>query len=277
MNNLLSFWLAPITALFNPCVYRDAIKGSSWRGVLYGLYLALIGGVLTLVLMLSLVAPTADEFAAWTQKNMPVVIWTPEGLSLENGQTTALLVHPKFGPVVAFDMTKTSVSETDMAKVYFLVTSTKIFIKRGPGEIEGRDITKAGIQTTKQLPPKIRITGEVVGSLFKVVKNAAFMVVPLAITVISFFLILISNLFYSLIGLLLNLMRKQKLRYGAIFSLTCFATTVAFTVTWLQIMTPIRKLPLPFGWMILATLVYMFVAFKITDVDSDKTKATTKA
>jgi hypothetical protein len=273
MNNLLSFWLAPITALFHPCVYRDAAKRSGWKGVLYVLYLSLIAGVLTLVLMLGIVAPVADEFVSWTQKNMPVVIWTPEGLSLENGQTTALLVHPQYGPVVAFDMTKTSVTEADMQKVYFLVTATKVFIKRGPGEIEARDITKTGIQTTKQLPPKIRITGEVVGSLFKVVKNATFMIVPGAIMVLSFLISLIANLFYSLIGLLLNMMRKQKLHYGAIFSLTCFATTVAFTMTWLQIMTPIRRLPLPFGWMVLATLIYMFVAFKITDVDNTKPKA----
>jgi hypothetical protein len=275
MNSLLSFWLAPVTALFHPRVYRDAVKRSGWKGVLYALYLSLIAGVLFMVLMFRIVLPVADEFVAWTQKNMPVVIWTPEGLSLEDGKTTDLLVHPKFGSVVAFDMTKTDVNQADMQKVYFFVTSTKIFIKRGtgPGEIEGRDITKAGIQTTKQLPPKIRITGEVIGGLFKVVKNTIFLIVPGSIVVISFFLILITDLLYSLFGLLLNtIMRKQKLRYGTIFSLTCFATTVSFVMTWLQIMTPLRKLPLPFGWLILLNLVYVFVAFKITDVNNAEAK-----
>jgi hypothetical protein len=201
---------------------------------------------------------------------MPIVIWTPAGLSLENGQTTALLVHPQYGPVVAFDMTKTSASEADMNKAPLLVTSTKVFIKRAPGQIEERDITKAGFQTEKQLPPKIRITGEVVGGLFKVIKNTLFLAVPLAIIILCFFFILIADLLYSLAGLLFNMMRKQKLSYGSIFALTCFATTASFTLTWFQIMTPLRRLPLPFVVMILLNLIYMFIAFKVTDAKDAK-------
>jgi hypothetical protein len=272
MNNLLSFWLAPVTALFHPRVFHDAVKRSAWTGVLYVCYLSVLAGALAMILMLGIVMPVANEFVSWTQKTMPVVIWTPEGLSLENGQTTALLVHPQYGPVVAFDMTKTSVSEADMNQAPLFVTSTKVFIKRSPKQIDERDITKAGIQTTKQLPPKIRITGEVVGGLFKVIKNSIFLIVPLMIIILFFFFILIADLLYSLVGLLFNMMRKQKLHYGAIFSLTCFATTVSFTLTWFQIMTPIRKFPLPFGVMILVNLVYMFVAFKITDSNDIKTE-----
>jgi hypothetical protein len=270
MNNLLSFWLAPVTALFHPRVFHDASKRSAWKGVLYVFYLSVIAGVLITVLMLSRMLPVANEFVSWAQKTMPVVIWTPEGISLENGQTTALLSHPKYGPLVAFDMTKTSANEADMDKAPLLVTSTKVFMKRAPGQIEERDITKAGIQTDKQLPPKIRITGAVVGGLFKVIKSTMLLIVPPVMIVLFFFFLLIVDLLYSLVGLLFNMMRKQKLRYGAIFSLTCFATTASFTLTWLQIMTPLRKLPLPFVVMILVNLVYMFVAFKITDTEDAK-------
>ncbi|MFH1800267.1 MAG: DUF1189 family protein [Candidatus Omnitrophota bacterium] len=270
MNNILSFWLAPVTALFHPRVFHDAAKRSAWKGVLYVFYLSVIAGVLTAVLMLGRMLPVANEFVSWAQETMPVVIWTPEGISLENGQTTALLSHPRYGPVVAFDMTKTSASEADMDKAPLFVTSTKVFVKRAPGQIEERDITKAGIQTEKQLPPKVRITGEVVGGLFRVIKSTMLVIVPPVMIALFFFFIMIADLLYSLVGLLFNIMRKQKLRYGAILSLTCFATTVSFTLTWFQIMTPLRKLPLPFGVMILVNLVYMFIAFKITDVEDAK-------
>jgi hypothetical protein len=268
MNNLLSFWLAPVTALFRPCVFRDAAKRSGGKGLLYIVYLSAIAGLLTGILMFGVAAPVGKDFIAWTEKNMPVVIWTPEGISLENGQTTALVVHPKYGPIAAFDMTKTAVTEADMDKAPLLVTATKVYIKRGHGQpIEGRDITKAGIQTDKQLPPRVRLTGEVAARILEAIKSAIFFLAPLTITVLFFFFLLISNLLYSLAGLLFNLMRKQKLRYGAIFSLTCFATTVSFTLTWLQIMTPFRKLPLPFVVLILLNLVYMFIAFKVSDGD----------
>jgi Protein of unknown function (DUF1189) len=270
MNNLLSFWLAPITALFHPRVFHDAAKRSAWKGVLYAFYLSVIAGALATVLMLGRVLPIANEFVSWAQKTMPVVIWTPEGISLENGQTTTLLSHPQYGPIVAFDMTKTSASEADMDKAPLLVTSTKVFVKRAPGQIEERDITRAGIQTDKQLPPKVRITGEVMRGLFKVIKSTMLLIVPPVMIALCFFFILLADLLYSLVGLLLNMMRKQKLRYGSIFALTCFATTASFTLTWFQIMTPLRSLPLPFGIMILVNLVYMFVAFKITDAENAK-------
>ncbi|MFH0985581.1 MAG: DUF1189 family protein [Candidatus Omnitrophota bacterium] len=266
MNNLISFWLAPVTALFRPCVYRDAAKKSGGRGALYILYLSGVAGVLTAILMFGLITPVAHEFIVWTQHNLPVVIWTPEGISLENGQTTALMVHPKYGPIVAFDMTKTDVTEADMEKAPMLVTATKAFFRQGPGQlIEGKDITKTGIRTDKQLPAKVRITGEVAGRVLEIIKNSVFFLAPPTIAVLFFFFLLVSNLLYSLVGLLFNLMRKQKLRYGAIFSLTCFATTVSFTLTWLQIMTPFRKLPLPFVVLLLLNLVYMFIAFKVSD------------
>jgi len=270
MNNLLSFWLAPVTALFHPRVFHDAAKRSAWKGVLYVFYLSVIASVLIVVLMLGRVLPAANEFVSWAQKTMPVVIWTPEGISLENGQTTALLVHPEYGPIVAFDMTKTSASEADLNKAPLLVTSTKVFMKRAPGRIEERDITKAGFQTEKQLPPKVRITGAVVGGLFKVVRNSIFLIIPPLMMVLFFFFILIANLLYSLVGLLFNMMRKQKLGYGSIFSLTCFATTASFTLICFQVITPLGRLPLPFGVLILINLVYMFVAFKITDVQDAK-------
>lgn len=269
MNNLLSFWLAPVTAFFQPRVYRDAAKRSGGKGVLYVLYLSAVAGLLTAILMFGVAAPKVQEFIGWAQQNMPVVIWTPEGISLENGQTTALLAHPKYGPIAAFDLQKTTVTEADMGKAPLLVTATKVYIKRGEGQpIDSRDITKAGIQTDKQLPPRVRITGEVAARILGAIKSAIFFIAPLLIAGLSFFFLLLSNLLYSLAGLLLNLMRKQKLRYGAIFTLTCFATSVSFTLTWLQILTPFRSLPLPFGVLILLNLVYMFVAFKMSDSDN---------
>ena len=76
---------------------------------------------------------------------------------------------------------------------------------------------------------------------------------------------LVANLFYSLAGLLFNLIRTEKLGYGAIFNLSCFATTAAFTLTWLRILIPLRVLTVPFVVSILINLVYLFVAVKITD------------
>ena len=96
----------------------------------------------------------------------------------------------------------------------------------------------------------------------------AFMGV-LAILILSFLFLLLLNLFYSLAGLLLNLMRKEKIGYGAIFNLTCFATSAAFTLTWVRALTPLQAVTFPFALNILVNLAFMFFAFKITDKKSE--------
>ncbi|MEI6297861.1 MAG: hypothetical protein WCO84_09590, partial [bacterium] len=157
MNKMLTFFTAPVTAFFYPPVYKDAAQSSASRGVLYSLYLAGLSGVLIMAVLSAKVMPAVDAFVDWTRINMPAMTWTPAGLSLENGQATAALIHPQYGAIAFFDMTKTAATEEDMSKAYILVTSKKVFIKRAPGQIEERDITGAGMRSGQQLPPKILI------------------------------------------------------------------------------------------------------------------------
>ena len=265
MNKILTFFTAPIAAFFYPPVYQDAAKSTAGRGVLYSLYLAGLMVVLVMVTLSSKVTPQVDTFVGWTKTNMPVLIWTPAGLSLENGQTTAALIHPQYGTIALFDMTKKSATEADMSKAYILVTSQKVFIKRAQGQIEERDITGAGMRSNQQLPPRVRIDGNIVAKLYQNIKAAMAFVVPFLILVISFMILLVANLLYSLAGLLFNLIRKEKLGYGAIFNLTCFATSTTFTLTWLRVLTPLRAVTFPFVLNVLINIAFMFFAFKVTD------------
>ena len=265
MNKMFTFFTAPVTALFYPPVYQDAAKSNAGRGVLYCLYLAGLTTVLVLILLSVKLMPHAVAFAQWTQSNMPVLIWTPAGLSLENGKTTATLVHPQYGTIALFDMTKTAATEADMGKAYFLVTSQKVFIKRAPGQIEARDITGAGMRPTQQLPPRVRIDGTTAMTMYQNVKSAMSFVVPLLVLISSFVFFMAASLFYSLAGLLFNLMRTEKLGYGAILNLACFAITAAFTLSWLKTLIPGQTLAWPFSVNVLINLVYLFAAFKITD------------
>ena len=260
-----SFFTAPITAIFYPPVYQDAVKSSAGRGVLYSLYLSGLSTALVMIALSVAVMPQVDAFVSWTKSNMPAMVWTPEGLSLESGKTSALLTHPKFGPIVIFDMTKTNVTETDMGKAYVVVTAKKVFLKRAPGQIEERDITRTAVQSQQQLPARVRIDGDVLGKFYQNIKNAMGFLVPLMVLVFSFIFFLMTNLFYSLAGLLFNLMRKEKLGYGAIFNLTCFATSAAFTLTWLRVLTPLQTMSFPFVLNMLVNLGFMFFAFKVTD------------
>lgn len=265
MNKMLTFLTAPITAFFYPAVYKDAVKSPASRGVLYCLYLAVLATILMMMFLSIKVMPEANAFVKWTQTNMPVLIWTPAGVSLESGKTVTELTHPKYGKIALFDMTKTTATAADLGTAYVLVTPKKIFIKRNQGQIEERDITGAGMRRGQQPPPRARIDGAILGKLYENLKKMMVFMGALSILILSFLLLLIVNLFYSLAGLLLNLLRNEKIGYGAILNLTCFATSAAFTITWLRALTPLGALHFPVAANILINLGFMFFAFKVTD------------
>ena len=186
MNKMLTFFTAPVTAFFYPPVYRDAAKSSAGRGVFYSLYLAGLSVILILMFFSAKVMPKADAFAEWFKANLPVLVWTPAGLSLENGQTTAVLKHPQYGTIVLLDMTKTAATEADMGEAYVLVTAQKVYIRRSPGQLEVRDITGAGMGSKEQLPPRVRITGDIAEKMYQNLKSAMTFVLPLLILVFCF-------------------------------------------------------------------------------------------
>ncbi len=263
MNKTLTFLTAPVTALFYPRVYRDGIQSSAGRGVLYSLYVAALSVILIMMVLSAKVMPQADAFIDWAKTHMPAMVWTPEGLSLENGQTTATLTHPQFGTIAVFNMTQTTATPADVEKTYILVTARKIFIKHAPGQIEERDITGAGMRSRQQLPSKIRINGDIMAKLYQNIKSVMAFVIPFVLWMSLFIFILAANLFYSLAGLLFNVFRQNKLGYGAIFNLACFSTTAAFTPTWAILLLVPRLFPVWTG--LLINLAYMFFVFKITD------------
>ncbi|HNX68046.1 MAG TPA: DUF1189 family protein [Candidatus Omnitrophota bacterium] len=266
MNNLLTFWLAPVTALFYPKVYRDAAKASVVRGVLYVLYLSALTTLLASVILGVAMGPKIGGFAEWVEKNMPVIIWTPQGISLENGQPTYTMTHPTAGPLVVFNMAKETVTEADFGTAYLVVTSKKVFMKRGgPGQFEERDITAQGFRSKRQLPSRVRLDGNVAKKIYQNAKTSLFLMLPILLLIFSFIGTLIAVAAWSLVGLLLNLTRKNKLSYEAIFNLSCFASSVLFVILWSRVLLP---------WFAGAILIagYLFFAFKVTDQSETSAK-----
>jgi hypothetical protein len=150
------------------------------------------------------------------------------------------------------------------------ITATRAFIKKGPGLIDERDFTRTGIKSQQQLPAKVRINGALVKALYANVKRTLMVVLPFLIVPFLFVVQLVGSLVYSLLGLLLNLFRKNKLSYGAIFGLTCFATSTGLMLVWFKAMLPFSQTPLPFLVHVLTNVIYMIVAFKVTDQEPAK-------
>ena len=238
MSKAVSFFFAPVTAFFLPQVYRDAVKSPARKGLFYTAYWSLLVTVFIMAVFLDRLS-ISDKFMAWVKNEAPVVIWTPEGLSLENGQKKAALTHPVYGPIAVFDMTRTTETAGDLGQLYILVTARKIFFNKPVGPAEERDITKAGVRPGQKLPSKVRVTGELIEKFYRRAKSACMAMAPFILFPGFFLIFMAGNLFYSLAGLLFNLTRKNRLGYGAVFNLMCFAAGVSLPPLCIRIIYPL--------------------------------------
>ena len=219
------------------------------------------------------VFPQTDAFSKWASESLPTMIWTPEGLRMENPALTQpfTLESAKYGEVAIFDMSKTNVGADDFGKSRIIITSKKIFVKQGPQKVQGFSTIQAqnplwtprGVQ---QPPSRVRVTGNVLEGFYNNIKGIAFVFVMFFFFLAAFFVGLLGNLLYSILGLLANLIRKSKLKYGAIFNLTCFATTVGFTYTCFKAFLPFLPYSIPL--ITILNIIYMVVFFKITDQEA---------
>lgn len=258
----LSFFLAPITAFFLPKVYKDAARASWRKGACYSAYGALIFTILVTAIFLER-SSRSDQFFTWIRDNAPTVIWSPQGLSLENGQKTAKLIHPTYGPVVTFDMDRDAVTKEDIGSYLLFVTSQRIVFRKPLGELEDRDVTKTTFQTPQSLPTRVRVTGELIEKLYQKIRNTILTVTPVLTFVAASLVILFVNGLYALVGLLLNELRSQKLNVSGILNLACFSTGTSLAVTGIIMIGILFAKPLPVILVpisLLVSLLYMVAA-----------------
>jgi len=271
MNKHATFLTAPVTSLFMRSVYDDAMKNSAWRGVLYQLYLSFLTVVLTAIVFVFALLPKIDDVAKWIGDNMPSLVWTPQGLSMEDSKVPQpyVMTHPKLGALAVFDMAKVDVTGDDLGRAYIYVTARKIFYKSAPGRLESRDLVPATPQG-QGAPQRVRITGDIAVKFYENLKRTLMTTMAFVFLILIFIVFLMGSLLYSLVGLLFNLLRKNKLKYGKIFNVTCFATTIGLILSWLMTFTPLRVIGLR-GWLItLINIGFIFLVMKITDREPGK-------
>lgn len=222
---MFSFFLAPVLSFFSVRLYREALRSGVGRGILYLLYLTVLFCLLTLFLCRMLLLPLAGSFMDWLVSVTPEMTLTQTGLKV-SAQEPYLVKHDVLGPLYLVDTTKDLAAlERDSSKALILIGKEHIVIQN-PYRSEKRVFDlKQAMEQVKQNNRPVTITKRVMQEL-----NRRFqgMLIPFILVLLApFFFIwkLLAVLFYSLIALLLNLFRKEKLNYKSLFSLACYAIT----------------------------------------------------
>lgn len=253
---------APFYSLFSRKFYNEAAYAGAGRGFLYLIYLVTLMLFAAFAAVNTRLLPQTNAFVGWLQSEMPVMQWTPAGLSMKD-RTAFALVHPEFGPLVRFDMTMKEMTSADMGDNNVFVTSQKIYMRQ-PGR-EGFRIFDVMQLGDKNAQP-FEIRPENIGTFYKKIKP--WLVVMLSGAFWFAFLIwkILAALFYSWIALLINMTRREKLDYSHLWTIACFALTPAALVQSLQFALP-QFAVLPFGTAgsFMVTSAYLYLAIKGTE------------
>jgi hypothetical protein len=217
---MLDFFLAPILSLFSVKFYRRVLSFPRGLGFLYIAYLSLLLSTATAFLVRVQVLPVADEVVTWLGESLPQMVFTREGVRMEIKQPL-LLNHPRWGPIFYFAPEDSFPEQGDLGKAAILVTRTHAAY-RDPRKNQYR------IQSLVPAPAQanwrdIAVSGPGVTLFWERLRPFLGGIIFLTTFVVLYLWKLLAGIFYSLIGLLLNLFRSERLPYGFILNLSFFA------------------------------------------------------
>ena len=248
------FLLAPLLSVCSLKFYRRIGARSIALGFLYVSYLGLLFTLWSFALFRQHTLPLIDDFAGWVSKSLPKITFTQEGMQMESNQPV-LLTHPRFGPLLYFNPANESPSSEDLAKALIVFTRKKvIFHNPSTGELRMQSL----VPTVRRKDWKdMIVTGERVSKFWRKVRPFLGLAFFLIVFLGSYAWKFLAGLFYSLIGLLMNLLRKERLRYAHLLNLSFFALTPASLLQILAWQFPGLRLPVNFFVALPITCIYI--------------------
>lgn len=260
---MTDFLLAPLMSLFSLRFYRRLLSRRLASGFLYLGYLVLLLAISGLFLIQTQFLPAANDFVKWLKESLPELTVTREGIRMAV-EEPLLLNHPRWGSILYLIPQKDFPDSEDLGKAFVVVTRTKIAYRdpRG-GEVRIQDIIPEKGQKEWR---DFRVTGEAIEQIWNRSTPPLAGILFGVILVGGYLWKLAAALVYSLIGLLLNRFRKERLPYRSILNYSFFVLT---PVTLLQVVTvSFPRWPIPLNVWTGGVLTAAYLALAILGTQS---------
>lgn len=245
-------------ALFSLKFYRQIQTAPVSRGFLYLGYLSFLLALYGMILFRIQWMPAANEFVGWLKQNLPEMTLTRQGLEMKIAEPR-LLTHSRWGALIYLDPVKDSPDPADLEKAAVVITRTKIGY-RDPSteELRIQNIVRQGNAANWR---DATFTQETITQLWRRLSPWLAAIFFLTSFVGLYLWKLTAALLYSLIGILLNLFRKAKLRYASILNVSFYALTPLALLQALVWLFP--NFPLPVNLLTSLALTALYLAFAI--------------
>ncbi len=255
------FFLSPIQSLYSLSFYKKVLRYPLRCGFLFLLYLSLLFSIWASLLFYRRSLPSIDEFVTWMGANLPQINLTQQGLELEKKEAV-LLTHPRFGPLIYIDPTIDSPNQEQMGQAPILLTHTKaVYHNANTGEIRMQSLVPN--LTAKGWKPAV-ITGKKVLMVWKRMRPLIAIFFFGIVFAATFVWKLLAALGYSLVSLVLNLLRKNRLSYKQLINATIFALAPPSVLQWISWQFPVLQLATHFFIIFPVTVLYIGIAILAT-------------
>ena len=255
------FILAPFLSLFSLKFYRRLLALPQTLGFLYLAYLSLFLSVWALFMFRLYTFPVADDLMSWLAKNLPAMVFTQKGIQMEIKEPL-LLSHPRWGPFIYLDPTSDAPKTDDLEKAFVVITRTKVSY-RNPSTGENRTLSILP-KNPQQERRDVKITGDAILKFWKRSKPFVASIFFVTAFLILYLWKLLAGVFYSLIALIFNYFRSERLRYPSLLNLTFFALTPAALLEFFSWSFAMWRIPFNLLTAILVTSLYLVLAILLT-------------
>ena len=232
--NALRFLLAPITAFFDFSIYREAREVKTGTAVLFAAYLSLLFCMALAIFGLTKMS-VADDFVTWLKKDLPSFTISQTGFKIDQPGRYEIR-HPHLGLLAILDDTKETVSIEEAGKASLYVTAKFIYINKN-GRVEGSQI---GSQAKKEF--STHVDSALIDRLYKKIKVPLIIFAFVLLFIMGFLTRLLAALFFSSVGLLIQLVLPRELTFSQLFNLASFVIAVSLPFNFLQYIPQMTKL-----------------------------------
>jgi len=228
---------APVLSFFSRRLYGKVAQKGFGYGLLYIVYLAVLFGVLWTFLSQFLLLPMVKDFGGWLVAVTPETQISASGIEIK-AKEPYVIKHPAI-PNMPLVMIDTSLDLDGLmkseSKAFALVGKDHVIVsKPGGGEQRIFDLRPQLVEMAKG--SKVFVITKMMMQSF--VDRVVGLLTPVYVMImfVSFMVWkVIEAFFFSLIGLALNMFRKEKLPYRNLFSLACFANSPITIIQWMAV------------------------------------------
>jgi len=260
------FLAEPVYSVVDFSFYKRAVARSGWRALGYLVYLGLLFSLASTVSLYLKEGPIMDGLIDWAATSIPA-------LTLADGKISSSVTAPTIvrnpkapGLSVMIDLARTTpvtLEEMSKQRIMAYLTQSKIYMVTGPDRMQSYDLSRS--PNSKPLV--------IDGNFYRTYGGVLLMILYPAAWLISWagFICwkLLTALFYSLLGLLLNAILSGGLPYASLYKIAVYAQTPVILLQGLSLFIT-RQIPGFFLISILITGVYIWQAVRQNKLVSEQ-------